>query len=48
MRSATSGEEMVQPQRRLARPYDFVRLLVVMNVSPSVAAGGVCESAASR
>ena len=30
---STSSEAMTQPQRRLDRPYDFVRLLVVMNTS---------------
>ena len=46
-RSASAGEAIVHPQRRPANPYDFVRLLVVMNTSPRVAAGTASGPAAS-
>ena len=42
------GRARTHPQRRLESPYDFVRLLVEMNRSPSVAAGRSAELVASR
>ena len=36
-----AGDAITQPARRLERPYDLVRLLVVTKTSPRAAAGGV-------